>query len=138
MEIEATDVTNGRPGPFPWRMKVNVKVAAWSLAAVVTLACSSAQGVRPAAGGVYRSFESGAKSVDRGTIGGTVEAVDYSAGWIDLKTSRGIERIAVLPSTIVYVGDRYGTCGDVRKSAKATIDLSEIGGRLVAQIIHIK
>jgi len=53
---------------------------------------------------------------------------------------RGQERItiAVVPSTQIYLHDFGGTFADVRPGAQVDVFVSDIGGRLVAQIIRLK
>jgi hypothetical protein len=88
--------------------------------------------------GVYNSFESGKTSRDAGTIRGEIQSVDYGTGLITVRTSRGPVQVSVLPSTSIYVHGQYATLADLRRGANVEISVSEVDGRLVAQIIHLK
>ncbi len=72
------------------------------------------------------------------TISGRVDSVDYGQGTMVVR--RGQERltIAVGPSTQIYLHDSSGTFADVRAGAQVDVFVSDIGGRLVAQIIRLK
>jgi hypothetical protein len=92
----------------------------------------------PAPNGVYSSFESGKPARDAGEIRGEIEDVDYSSGTIVVRLPKGHATIAVLPSTTIYEHDEYATLADLHRGATVDISVSEVGGRLVAQIIHLK
>jgi hypothetical protein len=89
-------------------------------------------------GGVYNSFEAGKPSHDAGVVRGAIQGVDYGTGEITVRTQRGPVQIAVLPSTSIYVHGQYATLADIRRGASVEISVSEVDGRLVAQIIHLK
>ncbi len=88
--------------------------------------------------GVYNSFEAGKASHDAGVVRGTIQHVDYGTGEIVVRTQRGAVAIAVLPSTSIYVHSQYATLADLHRGASVEISVSEVDGRLVAQIIHLK
>lgn len=73
-----------------------------------------------------------------GAISGRVDSVDYGQGTMVVR--RGQERItiAVVPSTQIYLHNAGGTFADVRPGARVDVFVSDIGGRLVAQIIRLK
>lgn len=88
--------------------------------------------------GVYNSFEAGKPTRDAGVVRGEIQSVDYGDGNITVRTSRGMVSIAVLPSTSIYAHGQYATLADLHRGASVEISVSEVDGRLVAQIIHVK
>lgn len=106
------------------------------LTAVATPAVIRADDESP--GGVYSSFESGKPSHDAGIVRGEIQSVDYGTGSIAVRTGHGTVRIAVLPSTSIYVHGQYATLADLRRGAAVEISVSEVDGQLVAQTIHLK
>jgi hypothetical protein len=115
-----------------------VAVLGFGLALAPPLAAAAqSQGQAPPVP-LYRAFDSGATSTDRGTIAGTVVSVDYSAGTLVLKTAKGDARVAILPSTSIYEHDQYATLADIKKGSSLSVDVNEVDGRLIAQIIHVK
>jgi Domain of unknown function (DUF5666) len=93
----------------------------------------------PVPNGVYRSFDSGKPARDAGMVRGQIEDVDYGSGTIVVRTVKGrAMTVAVLPSTTIYERDEYATLADLRRGATVEISVSEVGGKLVAQIIHLK
>ena len=71
-------------------------------------------------------------------ISGRVASVDYGQGTVVVKQGHERVAIAVVPSTQIYLHNAAGTFADVHPGAMVNIFVSEIGGRLVAQIIRVK
>ena len=92
----------------------------------------------PVSSGVYRSYESGKPARDAGVIHGQIEDVDYSSGMIVVRNGKTRSTIAVLPSTTIYEHDEYATLADLHRGATVDVSVSEVDGRLVAQIIRLK
>ena len=80
-----------------------------------------------------------AQSRDRGVLEGDIAGVDYARGILHLQTARrGRVDVLVLPSTnIMRRGDQYGTIADLAQGAHVSVYVSEVAGRLTAQIIRI-
>ena len=80
-----------------------------------------------------------AQSRDRGVLEGDIAGVDYARGILHLQTARrGRVDVLVLPSTnIMRRGDQYGTIADLAQGAHISVYVSEVAGRLTAQIIRI-
>lgn len=76
---------------------------------------------------------------DRGVLQGEIVGIDYPRGILHLQTRRGRIDVLIQPSTnIMRRGDQYGTIADLAQGAHISINVSEVGGRLVAQIIRIQ
>ena len=73
-----------------------------------------------------------------GAISGTIVGVDYGAASIIIATPRGIVPVAVTPTTSIFRGSGFASFTDLTRGARVSIDFSEIGGRVVAQIIRIR
>lgn len=73
-----------------------------------------------------------------GVISGTIAGVDYGAASILIATPRGLVPVAVTPTTSIFRGSGFASFADLGRGARVSIDFSEIGGRLVAQIIRIR
>ena len=71
-------------------------------------------------------------------ISGRVDSVDYGQGTMVVRRGQDRITIAVGPSTQIYLHDSGGTFADVRPGAQVDVLVSEIDGRLVAQIIRLK
>jgi hypothetical protein len=87
---------------------------------------------------LYQQLESGHQTRPAGVLRGVIEAVDYSGGTLVLRTSKGPQQIAIVPSTTIYNGNDYATLSDLRKGQNAEIAVVEVDGRLVAQSIRLK
>ena len=73
-----------------------------------------------------------------GVISGTIAGVDYGAASIIIATSHGLVPVAVTPTTSIFRGSGFASFADLARGARVSVDFSEIGGRLVAQIIRIR
>lgn len=73
-----------------------------------------------------------------GSISGTIVGVDYGAASIIIATPHGIVPVAVTPTTSIFRGSGFASFTDLTRGARVSVDFSEIGGRLVAQIIRIR
>ena len=80
-----------------------------------------------------------AQSHDRGVLEGDIASVDYARGILHVQTARrGRIDVVILPSTnIMRRGDQYGTIADLAPGAHISVYVSEVAGRLTAQIIRI-
>ena len=75
----------------------------------------------------------------RGIITGSVVGVDYAHGVLRLVSGRGIYDIIVLPGTsILRPGAQYGTIADLTPGTRVAIYVSQVGGRLMAELIRIR
>ncbi len=76
---------------------------------------------------------------DRGVLDGDIVGVDYTRGILHVQTARrGRVDVVILPSTnIMRRGDQYGTIADLAQGAHISVYVSEVAGRLTAQIIRI-
>jgi hypothetical protein len=72
-----------------------------------------------------------------GNISGTIAGVDYGTASILIATPRGVVPVAVTPTTSIFRGSAFASFADLGRGAHVSVDFSEIGGRLVAQIIRI-
>ena len=75
--------------------------------------------------------------VGHGSISGTVAGVDYGSASLLIATPRGVVPVAVTPTTSIFRGSAFASFSDLARGARVNVDFSEIGGRLVAQIIRI-
>ncbi|HEY9180788.1 MAG TPA: hypothetical protein VIO32_08710 [Candidatus Baltobacteraceae bacterium] len=75
--------------------------------------------------------------VGHGTISGTIVGVDYGSASILVATPRGVVPLAVTPTTSIFHGSALASFANLGRGARVTVDFSDIGGRLVAQIIRI-
>jgi len=93
----------------------------------------------PAMGGDEEDQGNERDSRDRGVLQGAVVGVDYARGILRLQTpKRGRVDVHVLPSTnIVRRGDQYATMADLAQGAHISVFVSEVAGRLTAQLIRI-
>ena len=73
-----------------------------------------------------------------GVISGTIAGVDYGGASVLIATPRGLVPVAVTPTTSIFRGSGFASFADLARGARVSIDFSEIGGRLVAQIIRIR
>ena len=78
-----------------------------------------------------------AASPHPGEIRGTVQSVDYGSSKLVVRTRTGSESVDVAPSTQIYLRGRNATLAEVRVGGRVAIRVSEIDGRLVAQIIRM-
>lgn len=70
-------------------------------------------------------------------VSGKVVGVDFASGNILVETPRGRVPIAVTPSTNIFRGEQFASFAEVGRGAHVDVDVSDVGGRLVAQIIRI-
>jgi hypothetical protein len=73
-----------------------------------------------------------------GSISGTIVGVDYGSASIMVATPGGAVPIAVTPTTSIFRGSGFASFTDLTRGARIIVDFSELGGRLVAQIIRIR
>lgn len=72
------------------------------------------------------------------TVSGTIAGVDYGSASILVDTARGLVPIAVTPTTSIFRGSTFASLSDLGRGARVSIDVTEIDGRLIAQIIRIR
>lgn len=72
-----------------------------------------------------------------GNISGTIAGVDYGSASILIATPRGVVPVAVTPTTSIFRGSAFASFSDLGRGARVSVDFSDVGGRLVAQIIRI-
>lgn len=79
-----------------------------------------------------------AQARDRGVLQGEIVGVDFERGILRLQTQRGRVDVQILPSTSILRRGQYGTIADLTQGARVSVNVSEVGGRLVAQIIRMR
>lgn len=113
----------------------------WVVAMLISCGCvlapSFAFADPPVPTNVYRSLEAGKPAHNAGQLHGRIVAVDYATGSLVVQTNRGSLTVAVMPNTVIYRGDASGTISDVRPGQNAQLEVYEVGGRLVAQLIRL-
>lgn len=72
-----------------------------------------------------------------GAVSGRIVGVNYGAAVILVGTRGGTVPIAVTPSTSIFRGSRFASFSDLGPGARVDVDVANVGGRLVAQIIRI-
>lgn len=76
---------------------------------------------------------------DRGVVQGEIVGIDFERGVLHLQTQRrGRVDIQILPSTSIVRRGQYGTIADLTQGTHVSVNVSEVGGRLVAQIIRMR
>jgi hypothetical protein len=104
---------------------------------VAVLTGTAGQGRADPPGSPYAGEQGTAK--DRGVIKGDIASVDYGRGQLVVNSSRGKVSVTVLPTTGIFRGSNdYAALSDLTVGTRVEISVSEIGGRLIAQIIRIK
>ena len=74
-----------------------------------------------------------------GIITGSVVGVDYAHGFMRIVGGRGVVDVVVLPGTaIIRRSNEYGTIADLIRGAHVSVYVSQVGGRLVAELIRIR
>ena len=71
-------------------------------------------------------------------VSGVIAGVDYGAAVILVATPHGVVPVAVTPTTSIIRGSSYASLADLGRGARVSADVSEIDGRLIAQIIRIR
>ncbi|MGZ3496260.1 MAG: hypothetical protein ACXWNK_02550 [Vulcanimicrobiaceae bacterium] len=85
------------------------------------------------------SYFEGGPAQDAGVITGVVQGVDYGSGSLLLDTPRGRIVVQVTPSTSIFRGrSGYAALTDLGRGARVQVFVSNIAGRLIAQIIRIR
>lgn len=107
-----------------------------SIAMLPFRVCADPDKVPP--GQLYRSLESGAPSHPAAKLHGVIESIDYSAGMVIVRSGNRSDAVAIVPSTTIYGSGGYASLSDLRRGQNVEISVYEIGGRLVAQSIHVK
>ncbi len=99
-----------------------------------------ADGHSQASPGIFSNSSSGDRATDRGVLHGRIVGVDYSNGSLVLTTGHGrTEAVQVTPGTSIFFGrDGFATLSDLTRGRMVDVFVSQIAGRLVAQIIRIK
>jgi hypothetical protein len=75
---------------------------------------------------------------DRGVVRGTIAGVDYGRGEIAINNGSKRVAVTVLPSTSIFRGRQELGLSDLTTGMHVEVSISEIGHRMVAQIIRIK
>lgn len=71
-------------------------------------------------------------------VSGRVVGIDFATASLLVETPHGRVPIAVTPSTNIYRGEDFVSFGEIGRGSRVDVDVSEIAGRLVAQIIRIR
>jgi hypothetical protein len=72
------------------------------------------------------------------TVSGTIAGIDYGTASIIIATPRGLVPVAVTPTTSIFRGSTFASFSDLGRGAHVSVDVTEINGRLIAQIIRIR
>ena len=80
----------------------------------------------------------GGSARSHATVSGRVVGVDFATNSILVETSRGRVPIAVTPSTSIFRGASFASFTELERGSRVDVDVSQIDGRLVAQIIRIR
>ena len=75
---------------------------------------------------------------DRGVVHGTIAQVDYGRGEITINSGQKRVDVTVLPSTSIFRDDQELGLSDLTVGMHVDVSISQIGHRMVAQIIRIK
>lgn len=73
----------------------------------------------------------------QGVVSGVVVFVDYASSRIVVNTPHGAVPILVTPSTSIFHGRSDTSFAEIARGSRVDVDVSELGGVLVAQIIRI-
>jgi len=71
-------------------------------------------------------------------VSGRIVGIDFATASILVETPQGRVPIAVTPSTSIFRGEQFASFGELGRGSRVDVDVSEIAGRLVAQIIRIR
>lgn len=89
--------------------------------------------------GIFSNASSADRGTDRGVVRGRIVGVDYSDGSLVLSNGRGRSEVQVTPGTNIFFGrDGFATLSDLTPGRMVDVFVSQIAGRLVAQIIRIR
>lgn len=77
-------------------------------------------------------------AASHGSISGTIVGVDYGGASILLATPRGAVPVAITPTTSIFRASGFASFTDLTRGTRVSIDFTDVGGRLVAQIIRIR
>lgn len=83
------------------------------------------------------SEEQGGNPKSHATVSGTIAGIDYGSASILVDTPRGMVPVAVTPTTSIFRGSSFASLSDLGRGARVSVDVTEIDGRLIAQIIRI-
>ena len=72
-----------------------------------------------------------------GNLSGKVVGVDYGAASILVDTPHGLVPVAVTPTTSIIRGSTNASLADLGRGAHVSVDVTQVGGQLTAQIIRI-
>lgn len=72
-----------------------------------------------------------------GNLSGKVVGVDYGAASILVDTPHGLVPVAVTPTTSIIRGSTNASLADLGRGARISVDVTQVGGQLTAQIIRI-
>lgn len=89
-------------------------------------------------GHVRENGESGGSPRSHATVTGTIVGIDYGSASILVDTPRGMVPVAVTPTTSIFRGSSFASFSDLGRGARVSVDVTEIDGRLIAQIIRIR
>jgi hypothetical protein len=110
---------------------------AWLLVCAMCAASGSRVAAQQAQPSTFYSGDQGAAQ-DRGIVHGTIAAVDYGRGEIAINSGSKRVAVTVLPSTSIFRGRQELGLSDLTVGMHVEVSISEIGHRMVAQIIRIK
>lgn len=88
--------------------------------------------------GHVRESEGAGSPRSHATVSGTIAGVDYGSASILIDTPRGMVPVAVTPTTSIFRGSSFASFSDLGRGARVSVDVTEIDGRLIAQIIRIR
>jgi len=71
-------------------------------------------------------------------VSGRIVGIDFATASILVETAHGRVPIAVTPSTNIFRGSDFASFAELGRGSRVDVDVSDVGGRLVAQIIRIR
>ncbi len=86
----------------------------------------------------HKSEEGEATPRSHATVSGTIAGIDYLNASILIATPRGLVPVAVTPTTSIFRGSTFAAFSDLGRGARVSVDVSQVDGRLIAQIIRIR
>ncbi len=71
-------------------------------------------------------------------VTGVIVGVDYGSANILVGTPHGLVPVAVTPTTSIIRGSSVASLPDLARGTRVSVDVTDMGGRLIAQIIRIR
>ena len=117
------------------------RILASATLAAAFIACGTGFAVAdppPWSNGRPQPFVGNGMARSHAVVSGRIVGVDFASASILVQTSNGRVPIAVTPSTSIFRGNDFASFAELRGGSHVDVDVSDVGGRLVAQIIRIR